>query len=267
MSITRQRRYVACYLFTVMRAKLPRPETRRRPRTKVDWPVVVELDDRVLHGKTIDVSQLGAKVRLAERLEVASLVTLHLNPPQGCPVDARAIVWRMDDDGPVFLFLRKGPANLLPGNEKHSPAARVLTILVVDDDPSVGSLTLDILRSPEYLVLFTDDPIEAIRLARQRPGDIDLLLVDVVMPLMDGRELARRVLELRPTVKVLLMSGFEMSGLRDTGWPLLVKPFGITELIEKIGECTTAKKRPSVFADPKRSARRPTVRPARSDTS
>jgi len=63
------------------------------------------------------------------------------------------------------------------------------------------------------------------------------------------------------------MSGFEMSGLRDTGWPLLVKPFGITELIEKIEECTTAKKRPSVFADPKRSARRPTVRTARPDNS
>lgn len=240
-----------------MRAKLPRPESRRRPRTKVNWPVVVELDDRVLHGKTIDVSQLGAKVRLAEQLEVASLVTLHLNPPQGCPIDARAIVWRTDDDGPVFLFLRKGPANLLPGNDKHSPAARALTILVVDDDPGVGSLAQDILGSAEYLVLFTDDPVEAIRLARQRTGDIDLLLVDVVMPLMDGRELARRVLELRPKVKVLLMSGFEMSSLRDTGWPILVKPFGVTELPEKIEECITARKRASVFSAPARSPRPP----------
>jgi CheY-like chemotaxis protein len=249
-----------------MRAKLPRPESRRRPRTKIDWPVVVELDDRVLHGKTIDVSQLGAKVRLAEQLELASLVTLHLKPPQGCPVDARAIVWRTDDDGPVFLFLRKGPANLLPGNDKHSLAARALTILVVDDDPGVGSLAQDILGPAGYLVLFTDDPVEAIRLARQRTGDIDLLLVDVVMPLMDGRELARRVLELRPKVKVLLMSGFEMPSLRDTGWPVLVKPFGIAELIEKIEECATAKRRPSVFAAPTRSARRPTVRTTRSDT-
>jgi len=226
----------------------------------------VELDDRVLHGETIDVSQLGVKVRLGERLEDASLVTLHLNPPQGCPVDARAIVLRTDDDGPVFLFLKKEPAVLLPGNDEHSPAPRVLTILVVDDDPSVGSLVRDILWSAEYLVLFTDDPVEVIRLARQRPGDIDLLLVDVVMPLMDGRELARRVLDLRPKVKVLLMSGFEMSSLRDTGWPVIAKPFGIRELIEKIEECTTAKKRSSVFAAPTRSARRPTDRRTRSDT-
>ena len=249
-----------------MRVKLRRPESRRRPRTKVNWPVVVELDDRVLHGETIDVSQLGVKVRLGERLEDASLVTLHLNPPQGCPVDARAIVLRTDDDGPVFLFLKKTPAVLLEGNDKRSPAPRVLTILVVDDDPSVGSLVRDILWSAEYLVLFTDDPVEVIRLARQRPGDIDLLLVDVVMPLMDGRELARRVLDLRPKVKVLLMSGFEMSSLRDTGWPVIAKPFGIRELIEKIEECTTAKKRSSVFAAPTRSARRPTDRRTRSDT-
>ena len=249
-----------------MRVKLRRPESRRRPRTKVNWPVVVELGDRVLHGEAIDVSQLGVKVRLGERLEDASLVTLHLNPPQGCPVNARAIVWRTDDDGPVFLFLKKTPAVLLAGNDKDSPAPRVLTILVVDDDPGVGSLARDTLGSAGYLVLFTDDPVEAIRLARYRLGDIDLLLVDVVMPLMDGRELARRVLDLRPKVKVLLMSGFEMSSLRDTGWPVIAKPFGTTELIEKIEECTTAKKRSSVFAAPTRSARRPADRTTHSDT-
>ncbi len=215
ISIIRRRRYVACYTFpqggNIMRVKVPRAESRRRPRTKVNWPVDVELDDRALHGETIDVSQLGVKVRLGERLEHASLVTLHLHPPQGCRINARAIVWRTDDDGPVFLFLKKGPANLLPGHDTHSSAPRVLTILVVDDDPSVGSLVRDILGSEEYLVLFTHDPVEAMHLARQRPGDIDLLLVDVVMPLMDGRELARRVLALRPTAKVLLMSGYEIS--------------------------------------------------------
>jgi CheY-like chemotaxis protein len=249
-----------------MGGKLRGPESRRRPRTKVDWSVVVELDDRVLHGETIDVSQLGVKVRLGERLEDASLVTLRLNPRQGSPLDARAIVWRTDDDGAVFLFLKKTPAALLAANDMRSPAPRVLTILVVDDDRSVGSLAREILGSAKYLVLFTDDPLEAIRLARHRPGDIDLLLVDVVMPLMDGRELARRVLDLRPNVKVLLMSGFEMSSLRETGWPVIAKPFGITELIEKIEESTTAKRRSSVFARPTRSARRPTDRTTRSDT-
>ncbi len=239
-----------------MRVKGRQAEARRRRRTKVNWPVVVELDERVLHGETVDVSQLGIKVRLGERLEDASLVTLHLNPPQGCPVEARAIVLRTDHDGAVFLFLKKTPAVLFASNDNHPPAPRVLTILIVDDDPSVGSLVQDMLGSTEHLVLFTADPVAAIRLANQRSGDIDLLLVDVVMPLMDGRELARRVLDLRPTVKILLMSGFEMSSLRDTGWPVLAKPFGITELLDKIKECTTLPtKRSSVFAAPTRSAR------------
>jgi len=240
-----------------MRAKSPRKESRRRPRTNAKWPVVVELDDRVLHGETVDVSQLGTKVRLGVRLEDYKLVTLRLNPPEGCPVEAQAIVLRTDNDGTAFRFLKKNVSALLPGSDKDAAAQRLFTVLAVDDDPAVGALVRDILGSTDYLVLFTEDPQKALRLAKQHPGDIDLLLVDVVMPLMDGRELARRVLELRPTMKVLLMSGFEMTSLRNTGWPVLAKPFGITELVEKIDECTTAAKRPSVFTAPKRSARPP----------
>ena len=240
-----------------MRAKNPRKDARRRPRTKVKWPVVVEVDDRVLQGETIDVSQLGTKVLLGARLEESKLVTLRLNPPEGFPIEALAVVLRADNDGTAFRFLKKNPAGLLPGSDKVTLAPRLLTVLAVDDDPAVGALVRDILGSTDYFVLVTEDPSKALRLAKQHPGDIDLLLVDVVMPLMDGRELARRVLELRPNTKVLFMSGFEIASLRDTGWPVLAKPFGITELVEKIEECFTARKRSSVFAAPARSARPP----------
>jgi CheY-like chemotaxis protein len=240
-----------------MPTKSPRKESRRRPRTNAKWPVVVELDDRVLEGETVDVSQIGVKVRLGVRLDDYKLVTLRLNPPEGCPVEAQAIVLRTDNDGTAFRLLKKNLSALLPDSDKDAAAPRLFTVLAVDDDPAVGALVRDILGSTDYFVLFTQDPHKALRLAKQHPGDIDLLLADVVMPLMDGRELARRVLELRPTIKVLLMSGFEMTSLRNTGWPVLAKPFGITELVEKIGECTTAAKQPSVFTAPKRSARPP----------
>ena len=239
-----------------MRTKLRRPESRRRPRTKVSWPVIVEVGDRVLHGETVDVSQFGVKVRLAERLQDATLAKLHITPSEGCPVDAQAIVWRRDEDGPVFLFLKKAPSVLVEDTGKDSSAARVLTVLVVDDDEGVSSFARDTLGSAGYLVRSTADPVEAIRMAKDLESDIDLLLVDVVMPLMDGRELARRVVELRPKIKVLLMSGYEIAALKGAKWPFIAKPFGVTELIEKIEECTTTKRRPSVFAVPPRSPRR-----------
>jgi CheY-like chemotaxis protein len=104
------------------------------------------------------------------------------------------------------------------------------TILIVDDQPDVGPLAADILEPEGYAVILTTDPMEAIRVAKTRPGAIDLLLVDIVMPLMDGRELARRILALRPKVKVILMSGYEVAGIKDAGFAFLQKPFGVEPL-------------------------------------
>jgi CheY-like chemotaxis protein len=113
-------------------------------------------------------------------------------------------------------------------------APRPSTILVVDDQPDIGPMAQDILEPVGYIVLLTSDPLEALRLASQRPGDIDLLLVDVVMPVMDGRELARRMLAVRPHMKVMLMSGYEVSGLAESGWPVIKKPFALSTLVQKV---------------------------------
>ena len=116
------------------------------------------------------------------------------------------------------------------GEEPSLAGENVATILIVDDQPEVGPLAADILEPEGYAVVLTTDPMEAIRVARTRPGEIDVLLVDIVMPLMDGRELARRILAMRPKVKVILMSGYEVSGIKEAGFAFLQKPFGIEPL-------------------------------------
>jgi CheY-like chemotaxis protein len=126
----------------------------------------------------------------------------------------------------------------------ESLAPHASTILVVDDQPDIGPMARDMLEPSGYVVVLTSDPLEALRLAGQRPGDIDLLIVDVVMPLMDGRELARRMLVLRPHMKVMLMSGYEVSGLAETGWSFIEKPFAVKALLEKVANTLKESRRP-----------------------
>jgi CheY-like chemotaxis protein len=108
--------------------------------------------------------------------------------------------------------------------------------MVVDDQAEIGRMARDILEPAGYAVMLTSDPFEAIRLARNHSRRIDLLLTDVVMPLMDGRELARRMLTIRPDIKVVLMSGYDVSGVAASGWPFIAKPFGIEGLKHKIAD-------------------------------
>lgn len=117
-----------------------------------------------------------------------------------------------------------------------APEQDVTTILIVDDQPDIGPLALDILEPEGYAVVHTSDPMEAIRMAKNQARAIDLLLVDVVMPLMDGRELAQRILAMRPEMKVILMSGYEVSGVRASGWPFLQKPFSVDALKRIVAE-------------------------------
>jgi two-component system, cell cycle sensor histidine kinase and response regulator CckA len=110
---------------------------------------------------------------------------------------------------------------------------RPVTILVVDDDLTVGPWVRAALEPVGYAVLDTIDPLEAIRVGKNRPDEIDLLLVDVVMPLMDGRQLAHRMRSLCPRMKILLMSGYGLAGLEETGWSFIAKPFNMEQLAQQ----------------------------------
>ena len=102
----------------------------------------------------------------------------------------------------------------------------------------------DILEPAGYSAILTSDPLEAVRLARDSSRNIDLLLTDVVMPLMDGRVLAQRMLAIRPDIQVVLMSAYDVPGVATTGWPFIAKPFGIEGLEHKIA--VTLRERPPI---------------------
>jgi CheY-like chemotaxis protein len=115
------------------------------------------------------------------------------------------------------------------------------TILLVEDDTTVRSVVRAILSSRGYDVIDTVDPGEALTACRDLEKPIHLLLTDVVMPLTSGRELAARVSEMRPSIKVLYMSGYAEDtivhhGVVDEGIAFLQKPITPNALTHKVRE-------------------------------
>jgi len=122
--------------------------------------------------------------------------------------------------------------------------ARSQTILVVDDEEDIRTIVRQILAADGYTVLDAEDPNKALRLAGQQ--HVDLLLTDVVMPLMRGTELAQRVLAVVPSVKVLLMSAYKVAEIAASGHPFLAKPFTPDALLGRVREIL--RDEPSPFA-------------------
>jgi CheY-like chemotaxis protein len=115
------------------------------------------------------------------------------------------------------------------------------TILLVEDDTTVRSVVRAILSSRGYDVIDTVDPAEALTACRDLQKPIHLLLTDVVMPLTSGRDLAARVAEMRPAIKVLYMSGYAEDtivhhGVVDEGIAFLQKPITPNALTHKVRE-------------------------------
>ena len=120
------------------------------------------------------------------------------------------------------------------------PAARGSeTVLLVEDEPDVRELAEDVLKTWGYTVLKAGDPVEALGLARRHDGPIHLLMTDLIMPGMDGRGLADRLLVDRPAMKLLFVSGYadaliiHHEGL-DAGAPFLQKPFTPDALVRRV---------------------------------
>ena len=110
------------------------------------------------------------------------------------------------------------------------------TVLIVEDEPAMREVTRRILSRSGYTVIAAATGHEAIEIAASYTGDIDVLLTDVVMPQMLGKEAAERIRALRPGVTVLFMSGYargvlDPQGVVEAGANLIQKPFSEAELL------------------------------------
>ena len=109
-------------------------------------------------------------------------------------------------------------------------------ILIADDEPEVRAVAVDMLQAEGYRTLDTGDPMLALRIARTDAQPIHLLLTDVVMPLMNGRELADQLRAIRLGIKVLYMSAYSTETVEDygirlaPGEPFVLKPFTMESL-------------------------------------
>lgn len=113
------------------------------------------------------------------------------------------------------------------------------TILLVEDEKMLLELNKTLLAEMGYRVLSAQSPDEAINLAKNHAGDIHLLLTDVVMPGMNGRELSGRMRTVRPDLRTLFMSGYTadviaLNGVLDEGVNFIQKPFSLDELASKV---------------------------------
>jgi two-component system cell cycle sensor histidine kinase/response regulator CckA len=113
------------------------------------------------------------------------------------------------------------------------------TILLVEDEPQVRELVLAVLRARGYTVLAAENATEAVRLEEIHRARIQLLITDVVMPGMSGRELAEHMAALRPEMKVLFISGYTddavlRHGVIAPGSGFLQKPFALEDLLQRV---------------------------------
>jgi two-component system cell cycle sensor histidine kinase/response regulator CckA len=163
------------------------------------------------------IRQSGGAIRIMSRLGEGTTVRIYLPSAHG-RVSA-----------PVEKPVQAGP---LTGAE---------TILLVEDEARVRKLIVDVLTARGYLVLEATRGEEALRLCKMHHGEIDLAVVDVVMPELSGPDLVRQIAPLRPAMNVLYISGYTDEaivhhGIPESGAAFLQKPFLPDALARKVRE-------------------------------
>jgi DNA-binding response OmpR family regulator/signal transduction histidine kinase len=157
-------------------------------------------------------------------------------------------IWVYSEPGNGTTFkvylptVEQDPESLEAGAEREEPpVGGGETVLLVEDDDAVRDLAGGVLREYGYTVYEAHDGYQALKLYNSHEGPIHLLVTDVVMPGMNGRELAQKIESLRPALKVLFVSGYTDNaivhhGVLDAGTAFLQKPFTPEALARKVRE-------------------------------
>ena len=141
----------------------------------------------------------------------------------------------------VYLPLIEEPASMPDSQETRLAAKGHETILLVEDEDTVRQMTKMILDERGYRVLEASNGLEGLAVAEGHRGPIHLLMTDLVMPKLAGREMAERILALRPELRVLFMSGYTedvivLQGVESASANFLQKPFTLAGLTNKVRE-------------------------------
>ncbi len=148
-----------------------------------------------------------------------------------------------------FIYLPRvedSPETSLPVKSQDNENRGTETVLLVEDEDSVRELVRETLALRGYRVLEADNGEGGLRVAEQHGDEIDILITDVVMPGMGGRELAKRLMAMRPKIGVLYLSGYTEDaivnhGALDPGTAFLQKPFTLQKLAKKVREVLLSK--------------------------
>src|SRR5213079_1806540 len=161
-------------------------------------------------------------------------------------------IWVYSEPGQGTSFkvylprVTEAPEPTRPGPAAAAPLRGSETVLLVEDDEMVRTLTRRMLEARGYTVLSASRGEDALGVVERHDGPIDLLVTDVVMPGMSGRAVAQRLLELRPGLKVLYLSGYTddaivRHGMLEPGIAFLQKPFSADALARKVREVLDAR--------------------------
>src|SRR5712691_511251 len=143
-----------------------------------------------------------------------------------------------------YIYLprvEESPEEMAPAKSQENEKGGCETVLLVEDEESVRELVRETLEAKGYEVLEADHGAAALRIASDYHGPIDMLITDVVMPGMSGRELSEQLLASDPDIKILYLSGYTEDavvhqGVLEPGTSFLQKPFTLQALARKVRE-------------------------------